>query len=382
MTEAAKEKNLSLGLEDVPVCRSKIGFIDGDKGILEYRGYSIQDLCKNSTFEETTYLLLFGELPNKTQLADFIKQLKSHETLEPEIQEIIKVLPKKGHPMPMLQAVTAAMSMIYPKHNLKDAEINKQGMLKIIAKVPLMMTYFDHFRKGTKFIEPDPSLSFAANFLYMLNGKKPNETETKIFDVCLILHADHTLNASTFSARVTASTLNDPYTSTSSAIGTLYGPLHGGANEKVLQMLESIGGAQNARKYVEDKLAKKEKIMGVGHRVYTTKDPRAIALQGIAEKLFAGKKNPLLDTAFEVEKVVKEKLSAKGIYPNVDFYSGLVYQVLGFSTDLFTPIFAAARTAGWLAHWLEQISDNRLLRPDQIYEGSPPRSYIPMDQRK
>ena len=377
-----EELNYRPGMEGVPACRSSIGFVDGTNGILEYRGYGIVDLCKNSTFEEVTFLLLNGKLPSAGELSEFDQTLRAHRKITEVSKNIIKALPKDGHPMSMLQVIIAALGMQDQYSDLKNQSRNLNAIINIIAKMPTYITFFERLRKGLDPIEPDPSLNHSANFIYMLTGKKPTELETKIFDVCLILHAEHTLNASTFSARVTASTLTNPYTALSAAVGTLYGPLHGGANESVLQMLDQIGSVKNVRTFVENKLSKKEKIMGVGHRVYKTKDPRAIALQDLAAQLFAGtQEDELLEVAKELEKVVKEKLAAKGIYPNVDFYSGLVYRKLGFSTDMFTPIFAAARSSGWAAHWIEQMADNKLFRPTQVYTGQHEVPYTPVAQR-
>lgn len=383
MTELTPEQLYRPGLEDVPACKSSISFVDGTAGILDYRGYRVEDLCKLSTFEEVAYLLVFGKLPTRSELDNFNDRLKSCRKLSPEIICTLKSLPKTTHPMTMLQAMIPVIGAQVEVHNLKDDQKNIFDIINIIAKVPTLITYFDRNRKGLDFIAPNNDLNHAANFLFMLSGQIPNEQTAKLFDVCLILHAEQTLNASTFSTRVTASTLNNAYTSVSAGVGTLYGPLHGGANEQVLKMLEKIGSVENVRPYVEERMAKKEKIMGVGHRVYTTKDPRAVVLQELAVKLFKNetKSHLLLNIAFELEKVIYEKMAAKGIYPNVDFYSGIVYNKIGIDTDLFTPIFAVARASGWLAHWYEQIHDNRLFRPEQIYTGVRGLVYSSIDKR-
>jgi citrate synthase len=245
-----------------------------------------------------------------------------------------------------------------------------------------MVAAFDLMRNGNDPVQPNDDLDYSANFLYMLNERKPDPLAAHIFDVCLTLHAEHTMNASTFSAMVTASTLTDPYAVVASAVGTLAGPLHGGANEEVITMLEEIGSVENARPYLEDCLQRKSKIMGFGHRVYKVKDPRATILQNLAEQLFEKfGHDKYYDIAVELERAVEEKLGQKGIYPNVDYYSGLVYRKLGISTDLFTPVFAIARVAGWLAHWKEQLAENRIFRPTQIYTGSHEAPYVPMEQR-
>jgi citrate synthase len=254
--------------------------------------------------------------------------------------------------------------------------------VRLLAKIPTMVAAFQLMRKGNDPIQPRDDLDYSANFLYMLTEREPDELAAKIFDVCLILHAEHTINASTFSAMVTASTLTDPYAVIASAVGTLAGPLHGGASEEVILMLEEIGSVENARPFVEKCIERKSKIMGFGHRVYKVKDPRATILQGLAEKLFEKfGQDVYYDIAVELEKAVAEKLGDRGIYPNVDFYSGLVYRKLGIPTDLYTPMFAIARVAGWLAHWKEQLEENRIFRPTQIYTGLHDHPYIPIEKR-
>jgi citrate synthase len=254
--------------------------------------------------------------------------------------------------------------------------------VRLLAKIPTMVAAFKQMRKGNDPVQPNDDLDYSANFLYMLNEQKPDPLAARIFDVCLTLHAEHTMNASTFSAMVTASTLTDPYAVVASAVGTLAGPLHGGANEEVITMLEEIGSVENVRSYVEDCVQRKAKIMGFGHRVYKVKDPRATILQNLAEQLFEKfGHDKYYDIAVELEQAVEEKLGHKGIYANVDFYSGLVYRKLGIPTDLFTPIFAIARVAGWLAHWKEQLEENRIFRPTQIYTGVHSIDYLPIEQR-
>lgn len=382
MTTLTKEQLYRPGMEGIPACHSKISFIDGVKGILEYRGYTIEDLCKNATFEEVTYLLFYGSLPTEGQLTEFDQKIRSLRPLSPEIKKIVQSLPKEAHPMVVLQSLMATLGCFDSYSTIRLEDRNQKAIFEVLAKTPSLITAFDRHRKGLDIIDPDPSLTYAENFLYMLRGVKPTQQEAQIFDVCLTLHAEHSLNASTFSTRVTASTLTNPYVAVTAGIGTLFGPLHGGANERVLQMLDEIGSIENVRGFVEERVANKEKIMGIGHRVYKTKDPRSFVLQDIARDLFAKQTdNSLLDIALELEKITGEKLASKGIYPNVDFFSGLVYRILGFETDLFTPIFAASRTAGWLAHWIEQMQDNKLFRPSQIYTGDREKTFIPMNQR-
>jgi citrate synthase len=298
------------------------------------------------------------------------------------IRDMMKCFPESGHPMDALQASVAALGLFYSKRDLDDPAYIRAAVVRLLAKVPTMVAAFQLIRKGNDPVRPRDDLSYAANFLYMLDEKEPDPLEAHIFDVCLTLHAEHTINASTFSAMVTASTLTDPYAVVAAAVGTLGGPLHGGAAEEVVLMLERIGKVENVRSYVDGCIEKKQKIMGFGHRVYKVKDPRATILQGLAEQLFARSgQDKYYDIAVALEQTVAERLSGKGIYPNVDFYSGLVYRKLGIPTDLFTPVFAISRTAGWLAHWKEQLGENRIFRPTQIYTGLHDVPYTPRDAR-
>jgi citrate synthase len=370
------------GLADVPVAESAISFIDGKRARLEYRGIAVEVLARQSCFEETTWLLLKGELPTQRELADFDDQLRHHRRIKYKLKDLIKCLPETGHPMDALQASVAAMGMFYPARDITNAQSNWDSAVRLIAKMPTVVAAFHRLRAGDQAIGPRDDLDHAANFYYMLFEREPSPATRKVIDACLILHAEHTMNASTFSSRVTGSTLANPYTVISSAIGTLTGPLHGGANEEVLDMLDEIGSVENTRRWAEEAVAKKKKIMGFGHRVYKVKDPRATVLQEMAEHVFAETQRPkAYDIAVEMERVMAELLGSKGIYPNVDFYSGIVYQALGIPRDLFTPIFAMARVAGWLAHWLEQLKNNRIFRPEQIYVGKNDVAYVPLEQR-
>ncbi|WP_337886047.1 citrate synthase [Fischerella thermalis] len=370
------------GLEGIPAAQSSISFVDGQKGLLEYRGIRIEELAEKSTFLETAYLLIWGELPTAEELAAFEDEVRHHRRIKYRIRDMMKSFPESGHPMDALQASAAALGLFYARRDLDNPVYIRDAVVRLLATIPTMVAAFQLMRKGNDPVRPNDDLDYAANFLYMLNEKEPDPLAARIFDVCLILHAEHTMNASTFSARVTASTLTDPYAVVASAVGTLGGPLHGGANEEVIQMLEEIGSVENVRPYIEDRLQRKAKIMGFGHRVYKVKDPRATILQNLAEKLFAKFGNDkFYDIAQEMERVVEEKLGHKGIYPNVDFYSGLVYRKLGIPTDLFTPIFAIARVAGWLAHWKEQLAENRIFRPTQVYNGRHDIPYTAIDQR-
>ncbi|MER3492183.1 MAG: citrate synthase [Mastigocladus sp. ERB_26_2] len=370
------------GLEGIPAAQSSISFVDGQKGLLEYRGIRIEELAEKSTFLETAYLLIWGELPTAEELAAFEDEVRHHRRIKYRIRDMMKSFPESGHPMDALQASAAALGLFYARRDLDNPVYIRDAVVRLLATIPTMIAAFQLMRKGNDPVRPNDNLDYAANFLYMLNEKEPDPLAARIFDVCLILHAEHTMNASTFSARVTASTLTDPYAVVASAVGTLGGPLHGGANEEVIQMLEEIGSVENVRPYIEDRLQQKAKIMGFGHRVYKVKDPRATILQNLAEQLFAKFGNDkFYDIAQEMERVVEEKLGHKGIYPNVDFYSGLVYRKLGIPTDLFTPIFAIARVAGWLAHWKEQLAENRIFRPTQVYNGRHDIPYTAIDQR-
>jgi citrate synthase len=370
------------GLADVPVAESAISFIDGKRARLEYRGIAVETLARESCFEETAWLLLKGELPTQRELADFDDSLRHRRRLKYKLKDLIKCLPETGHPMDALQASVAAMGMFYPARDVSNAQSNWDSTIRLIAKMPTVVAAFHRLRHGDEAIDPRDDLDHAANFYYMLFEREPSPAVRKVIDACLILHAEHTMNASTFSGRVTGSTLANPYTVVSSAIGTLTGPLHGGANEEVLDMLAEIGSAANARAWAEDAVATKKKIMGFGHRVYKVKDPRATVLQELAENVFAENNRPKeYDLAMELERVLAGILGPKGIYPNVDFYSGIVYDSLGIPKDLFTPIFAISRVAGWLSHWLEQLKNNRIYRPEQIYVGKRDVPYVPMEKR-
>lgn len=370
------------GLEGVPVTLSSISFVDGKKGILEYRNIPIEELALKSNFLETSYLLIWGELPTQAELEAFENEIRYHRRIKYRIRDMMKCFPESGHPMDALQASAAALGLFYSRRALDDPAYIRAASVRLLAKIPTMVAAFQMMRKGNDPIQPRDDLDYSANFLHMLTEQEPDPLEAQVFDICLTLHAEHTINASTFSARVTASTWTDPYAVVASAVGTLAGPLHGGANEEVIDMLEEIGSVENVRPYIENCLKTKSKIMGFGHRVYKVKDPRAIILQNLAEQLFEkfGRDN-YYDIAVELERVVEEKLAYKGIYANVDFYSGLVYRKLGIPTDLFTPIFAISRVAGWLAHWKEQLGENRIYRPTQIYTGTHNAPYIPIAER-
>jgi citrate synthase len=371
------------GLAGVPAAKSRVSYVDGENGILEYRGIRIEELAEKSSFIETAYLLIWGKLPTQEELEEFETEIRYHRRVKFHIRDMMKCFPETGHPMDALQTSAAALGLFYARRALDDPNYIRAAVVRLLAKIPTMVAAFHLVRKGNDPIQPNDDLDYGANFLYMLTERKPDPLAAKIFDICLILHAEHTMNASTFSARVTASTLTDPYAVIASAVGTLAGPLHGGANEEVLTMLQDISSPEKVRPFVEHCLANKQKIMGFGHRVYKVKDPRATILQSLAEQLFEKMgHDEYYDIAVELEKTVEEYVGAsKGIYANVDFYSGLLYRKLGIPTDLFTPIFAIARVAGWLAHWKEQLTVNKIYRPTQIYVGEHDLAYLPIQER-
>jgi citrate synthase len=370
------------GLAGIPAAKSAVSDVDGERGVLEYRGIRVEELCERSSFLETTYLLLFGHLPDEATLNKWQQDIIHHRRVKYSIIDLMKCLPEQGHPMDALQAAVAALGMYYPGRNVQDFDNNYWSAVRLVAKLPTIVAAWARLRRGDDAIPPRDELGFSDNFFYMLTETIPPPVWADIFDDCLILHAEHTMNASTFTGLVTASTLADPYTVVASSIGALKGPLHGGANEEVVQMLKDIGSADQASHYVEQQVRKKKKLMGFGHRVYKVKDPRATILQNLCDTLFKTcGTSPLYSIALAVEQAAGETLQGKAVYPNVDFYSGIIYDKMGIDTDLFTPIFAMARVSGWLAHWLEQLRENKLFRPDQIYAGEHNRPYVPVDQR-
>lgn len=379
------------GLEGVAATKSAISFIDGEKGLLSYRGYPLQTLTENSSFEETTLLLLKGELPTANELVTFTQQLRSQYRIKYHIREMMRHFPATGHPMDMLQTAVSSLGMFYPGNECltgtdacEDLNYVRNMTVNIIASMAPLVAMWEHMRAGYDPIEPREDLSVAENLLYMFTGKEPDPLMARIMDVCLILHAEHTLNASTFSALVSGSTLATPYSVISGAIGTLSGPLHGGANSRVVDMLKEIGSADKAEAWIDNALAKKEVIWGMGHREYKVKDPRATILHKLVAELIEDRGSSLdttFETAMRVEEICADRLGHKGVYANVDFYSGILYAEMGIPADQFTALFAVARSAGWLAHWREQISDNRIYRPTQIYTGSDVREYVSVADR-
>jgi citrate synthase len=370
------------GLEGIVAAETRTSFIDGEKGVLEYVGIPIDDLARNSSFEETVYLLWNTRLPSKAELSAFTADLRSRYELPKGMVERITSVPKDAQPMHMLRTMVSSLALYDADPNSTEVAAAREKALNILASTPAIVAAFDRHRRGLPVVAPRKDLSFAANFLYMLNGKEPTPTMERAFDACMILHADHGLNNSTFTARVIISTLSDMYSAITGAIGSLRGPLHGGANEEVMVMLGKIPTVEAAEAYVLDRLARKDKISGFGHRVYKAYDPRATYLKTLAEQLAADTGNTELYTKSQrIEEVMLREKAAKGIYPNVDFYSATTYHSIGLKLDLFTPMFALSRIAGWAGHVLEQLSDNRLYRPAAEYVGPHAVKYTPIEQR-
>lgn len=376
------------GLAGIPATKSAVSNLDGENGILSYRGYRIEDLADNCSFEETTYLLVHGELPTAAELAAFDNH--NSRRVKWNVREIMKSMPVTGHPMEMLQTAVASLGMFYPESHeivggdIMDENYLDQMALKIIARMGTLVAMWENMRKGYDPVEPREDLCYAANFLWMMTGKEPDPLYTQIMDACLVLHAEHTINASTFSAMVTGSTLAQPSMVAAAAIGTLAGPLHGAANQRVVEMLRNIGSVDKVEQYVESRLESKQVIWGMGHREYSVKDPRATILEKFIPQLFdsrGGNVTPMFEIAQKLESYCNERLGPKGVYPNVDFYSGILYTEMGLPLDQFTPIFAVSRSAGWMAHWRQQIRENRIFRPTQIYVGPEPRKVVVLADR-
>jgi citrate synthase len=369
------------GLEDVVVSTSEICFIDGREGRLLYRGYDVDELVQHSSFEEVAYLLWHGVLPSRKELEAHTKTLGSTATrrLPPKLITMLRQVPRKTTPMEVLRTGVSALSAFDPDaaDNSREATIRKA--VRLTAQMPTLVAAWERLRRGRAPVGPNPRLNLAANFLYMLSGKKPSDLAAKTFDVALILHADHEFNASTFAARVTAATLSDLHSSIVSGIGALKGPLHGGANEQVMRMVEQIRTSERAEAWIRKALADKARVMGFGHRVYRVEDPRAKHLRRLATELGRQAGTPhYVEILNTVARVVGEE---KKIYPNVDLYSGAAYAAMGIPTDQFTPIFAMSRVVGWAAHVLEQHAHNRLIRPRAEYTGPARQTYVPPDRR-
>jgi len=377
MTTAVAPK----GLEGIVATTSSICFIDGDAGVLSYRGIDIHELAKSSTFEETTYLLWFGKLPDASELAAFSKELSAARVLPAPVIELLRTVPSDATPMQVLRTAVSLLSIYDADEALCSHDANVRKAYRLTAQIAMIVAVFDRIRKNKPLVEADLSLSHAANFLWMLNGEKPSETATRAFDIALILHADHELNASTFAARVIAATLADIHSAITGAIGALKGPLHGGANEATMRLLYAIEKAgADPVEYVKHMFSEKKKISGFGHRVYHTEDPRATHLRRMSEELGKAAGNTKwFDMSRQIELFVKGE---KKLNANVDFYSASTYTTLGIDIDLFTPIFAVSRISGWAAHVIEQHDDNRLIRPRAEYLGPAyPAPYVPIEDR-
>ena len=369
------------GLEGIVATNSSICYIDGDRGVLAYRGIDIRELAEHSSFEETCYLLWFGRLPKATELKDLQHRMAEERRLDPKIIEFLRNVPKHALPMDVLRTAVSALSFYDPDQKKNDHDANVNKAIRLTSQIAMIVAAYDRIRKGENLIEPDRSLSHAANFLLQLNGEKPSQTAERALDVALILHADHELNASTFAARVTAATLSDMHSAITAALGALKGPLHGGANEAVFRILAIIERDQvDPVQYVGNMLAERKKVPGFGHRVYRTDDPRATHLRAMSRDLCKSSGQPQwFEMSDKIEHFVKAE---KKLNANVDFYSASTYHVLGIDEDLFTPVFAVSRISGWTAHVIEQLDDNRLIRPRAEYLGPEyPNHYVPIEQR-
>ena len=379
MTTAATPVAAAKGLEGVVAANTRLSDVKGDLGELIYCGYNINELAGKVSYEEVVHLLHHGHLPNRDELAELKNALAAERELPKGVIDLIKSLPKSTPPMHAIRTAISALGCFDPECDDDSHDAQRHKARKLIAQIPIVTAYFHRARQGKSLLPPDSVLGEAANFLYLIDGEKPSTEKESTMDMCYVLHADHGMNASTFAARVTIATLSDMYSAITTAIGTLKGPLHGGANEGVIKMLREIGSLDKVDAYVADCLAQKKKIMGIGHRVYKTLDPRAPHLKRMAQILSAK-----LGEAKWIkmsERIAELMLKEKNLHANVDFYSATVYYSLGIPTDLFTPIFAISRTAGWTAHVLEQLADNRLIRPQSIYSGPVGLKVLPVDQR-
>jgi citrate synthase len=367
------------GLAGVVAGTTALSLVEGDVGRLSYLGIDINDLAEHSTFEETAYLLWYGALPTRSQLAELNQRLVAERPLPDAVLTIIRQFPQSATPMSVLRTAVSALGLYDPEADDMSHAANLRKAIRLTARMPTIVAAFDRLRRGQEPVPPRNDLNLAGNFLYMLSGELPGDTATHVLDVCLVLHADHGLNASTFTGRVVASTLSDMYSAVTAAIGALKGPLHGGANEQVMKMLLDIGEVDRAKASILDRLARKEKIMGFGHRIYRANDPRALHLRRVSHELGERSGNP--KWAQMSEKIREVVWREKQLYVNVDFYSASVYYTLGIPLDLFPTIFALSRIAGWTAHVLEQYADNKLIRPDAEYIGPRVQPYVPLDQR-
>ncbi len=370
-------------LANTIAAETQCSFIDGAKGVLEYVGYDIDSLARNASFEETVFLLWNRRLPTRAELAELQREIRAEYDLPEAVWESIRAVPRTAHPMHMLRTLVSSLALHDPEADDGSVEANRRKSIRMLAKTPTIVANFDRHRKGKPFVRPDASLGLAGNFLLMLNGARPTAAVERALDVCLVLHADHGLNASTFAARVTISTLSDMYSAITTAIGTLKGPLHGGANEEVMHMLHEIGSIDRVDDYIAGRLARKDRIMGFGHRVYKAYDPRAGYLKTFAKQIAADTGNQrLYEMSTRIEEVMREAVAAKGIYPNVDFYSATTYHSIGIDLDLFTCMFAISRISGWTAHCMEQLETNRLIRPMAEYTGPHGLEWVAIGDRR
>jgi len=371
--------NLTKGLEGVVAATTRLSDVKGDVGELIYAGYNINELAGKVSFEEVAYLLHHNHLPSRAELDDLKSRLASYRDLPKGIVELLKTIPRWTPPMSAIRTAISALGCFDEHAEDTSMDANREKAMRLIAQIPIVTAYFHRIRQRKSLLAPDAQLGEAANFLYLIDGEKPSAEKESTLDMCYVLHADHGMNASTFSARVTIATLSDMYSAITSAIGTLKGPLHGGANEGVIKMLQDIGTPDKVDAYIEECLAHKKKIMGIGHRIYKTLDPRAPHLKRMAQIL----SSKLGDSKWiqMSDRIAEIMLKKKNLNANVDFYSATVYYSLGIPTDLFTPIFAIARIAGWTAHVLEQLADNRLIRPESVYSGPIGLKVTPIDQR-
>ncbi len=367
------------GLRDVAAAPSSICYIDGEVGYLSYRGYNIHDLATHCSFEEVISLLWHGKLPKQAGVDELKAQLNANTAAPAQVLGLMMAFPKEAVPMAAMRTALSALAFYDPDTGNSAPEANQRKALRLMAQTPTLVAAFDNIRHGRQPIAPRADLSFAANFLYMLTGKEPDEVAERAFDIALTLHADHEFNASTFAARVTAATLADVYAAVTAGMGALSGPLHGGANEQVMRMLLDVGTIAGAENWIRTKLANKEKVMGFGHAVYRTEDPRATHLRRMSQEI--GKRQgdtKWFDMSWRIEEIVKAE---KGLNPNVDFYSASTYYQLGVALDLYTPIFAISRMSGWTAHILEQYANNKLIRPRSEYTGEVNLEFVPMEKR-
>jgi citrate synthase len=370
------------GLENVYVKESKICFVDGEASKLFYRGYAIEDLVNNSTFEETAYLLIYGQLPTRHKLQEFISRIEGYRTLDRNILRLIRSFPTSSDAVDALRTAISALGLYDPHPATDSVEERIDKALQIMAKAPSIIAAFNRIRNGKEPVLAKPGLGEAANFLYMLTSQQPDPYDTHVLDVALILHAEHEMNASTFACTVAASTLADMYSIITAGIAALRGPLHGGANEAALKNVMEVGDPSRAETYVTEALAHRRRIMGFGHRVYKTWDPRYLVLKKLAAELAIRKgETNLFNTAVAIEQSALKHLAGTSIFPNVDSFSGVVFHMLGIPIDLFTPVFAMSRISGWTAHALEYIEVNRLIRPKAFYVGETGLTYKPLDAR-